>query len=627
MLILRRRRQRGQAIVIIAMTIVVLIAAIGLAIDGARMYFESVSAERAAAAGALSGVVDMPAQFNNAQTRAIAEAKRNGFDAADPSITITVAAVAGQPQELSVTVTHRVPLAFMVMFGINTGTVARQAIAGYLSPISIGQPGQQLGPTVSQLGTANNFYFLRSEGWSTTREQGDPFTPNPCTEYGGTINPCSSDQHQFSAAANDPVGTASPLSLPDRGGQNYYVTIGGSGGSIWVYNAAFAPDGHNPCENTTPRSNSGTGHGRVNCAGGSYNFTEDDNVSNPPLLSEMSTMKYTIFQVQNLFQRNQDIAISTLTVFPLDAHNWDPGLSTAPTYLDKVHGTTLTQTYSCSIPCAGNATNMWTYHHWLDPRTYSNAADCSGAQCASTLSTWNSSFNGSTLLPAGTYRLRVDTMNPDGTNPPGSSTAHKGYSVAVSAAVPTGNALTGPTTCSGCSIGAWNDMTVYTPVSGSTFTMPIFSLPASYAGQTIVVEFYDLGDVSGNSTLDVLDPSGAVATAASGKNVLIVDLGRQRSNAVPGLGTVCNYNNTGGENVSNAPCTVSNGSTASFVTNNGYNYYNGHWVHIEIPIPPNYNPAGSIYWSLRYNLSSGTATDTFAMHVGLKGSPARLLSS
>jgi len=61
------RKQSGQAVVIIAFMLVVLIGLIGLAVDGGIGYYYNNLAERAAGAAALSGVVFMPGQFTPSQ--------------------------------------------------------------------------------------------------------------------------------------------------------------------------------------------------------------------------------------------------------------------------------------------------------------------------------------------------------------------------------------------------------------------------------------------------------------------------------------------------------------------------------------------------------------------------------
>jgi len=60
------KSQAGQAIVFIALMVVVLFAGVGIAVDAGLGYYYNTSAERAAAAAALSGVIFMPYQFDPA---------------------------------------------------------------------------------------------------------------------------------------------------------------------------------------------------------------------------------------------------------------------------------------------------------------------------------------------------------------------------------------------------------------------------------------------------------------------------------------------------------------------------------------------------------------------------------
>src|SRR3979411_756006 len=95
-LIRRPKAKRGQAIVLMALMLMfVLAGGVGLGVDALIGYVQSLGAERAAAAAALAGVVYMPNQFNsppvnNASEKALAISKQNGFDPADVANGVTV---------------------------------------------------------------------------------------------------------------------------------------------------------------------------------------------------------------------------------------------------------------------------------------------------------------------------------------------------------------------------------------------------------------------------------------------------------------------------------------------------------------------------------------------------------
>jgi hypothetical protein len=603
-------RHRGQALIIVAIMVVLLFASVGLAIDATVAYFYSVEASRAAAAGALSGVVFMPDQFdppsaqppasgNDAVDRARAEAGRNGYVHGQNGVQVTAARVPGYSNRLSVTVSKTAPSFVMRLFNFGSYTVSRTAIASYLPPIALGQPGDQLGSTVSQLGTTE-FYADVIESWSVDRENGDPFTPNPAFEYSttnGCFRPCTplsppaTDLHAFSGLSG--TDTVDPT-LPARGGYNYRVTLP-AGGSIQVYNAVFGPDGGggappNYCDNVRPAV--------CNPLGGNYRYREGNFVdfTDP---TTFSATEYTIFRVNNLFIRSLDQKLSQMTVFPIDASNWN---QPANQYLNVNTGLPITQAYN---PVTGRPTNMAIYHSWIDVARYPGAGDGGLVQYTPGYGPLISA------LPAGTYRLRVDSLDYDGqistSTRPSAPQAAKMYAVRVRDAA--GNP------CGPCTVSAWNELAIYTPIDGASFSMPLFQLPADYAGLTINVDIFDPGDIRGvgDVTMSILDPSGAVASVAAPQTIDIYDLGVQRSNP-PGPG-----------NLISAP-----GNTlASFVaTSAGTLFYNGHWVHIELPIPATYSPGPSAWWKLRYQTTVGaTATDVITVSVTIKGTPARLTQS
>ncbi|HKV88751.1 MAG TPA: TadG family pilus assembly protein [Candidatus Dormibacteraeota bacterium] len=686
-LFLDPQTQPGQAIVLVALMIVVLIGAIGLAIDGGLGYYYNNQAERAAGAAALSGVIFMPGQFtpaqaipaatgNDATDRAIAEAGKNGFTAysaiacgggsctatGSNGLTVTVAVVPGFDNKLSVTVTRSVPTFFMSFFGISAFTVSRTAIATYLPPLSLGQPGTQVGSVTSTLGTGgNNYYFMREEGYSTPRSQGDAFTPNPAG---------SGDVHAISRTeGSDPVGAT----LPDRGGYNYLVNLP-NGGYIQVYNAIFAPDN---CTSTStygssntqscpggggalPASESWAGAGPVyhngcdnhispvthvfdQCSTAvgtnpqSYYLHEEDsqNLSSYGAAQTdlYSTMEYTVEAVPTPFIRASDTIVSQVKVYPIDATGYykTPANCVGACQPSKNYnpinslGSYIHQTWDAF----GNPVNMQTYHSWVDITNYTGGGDGGTFQRLVTPAPGP--------LPAGTYRLRVDTLGSDGSNPPtnGASSggqAHKAYAVRV---VDAAGLAGGTFTCTGCSVGAWDDMALYTPIAvpaGGHFDIPIFKVPPDYAGQTITLDVFDPGDISGGGNVDlyVLDNTGAIVSVANPASINVWDLGVSRTSVGPPV--AC----TGAGGLTNppTPCLAQTGQpqTATVrATTAGATNYNGHWIRFEVPIPSGYNPGlnpNNWWWSLRYQISTNvTATDTVTFAVGLKGNPAHLLSS
>jgi hypothetical protein len=611
------RSQKGQAIVLLALMIVALTAAIGLAVDSGVAYYWNTAAERAAAAGALSGVIFMPDQLtvaipagsgNDATDRAVAEAKRNGFDIADTAnnVTVTVAPVSGYSNRLGVTVSRSVKSYFMGMFGLGTYQVQRTAIASYLPPLSLGQPGARLGATLAELGSGapDLYYVALIEGWGVDRENGDPYTTDPKYEFSTVngcfgqctpLNPPAQDIHAYAAVKSTDNIDAS---LPARGGYSYKITIPAGGGRIQIYNAAHDPDDlggvpANYCDNFKP------GTPNYKCSpGGNYQLREGLFV-NQADKTTFNAVEYTIFKVNNIFIRSSDQELSQVKILPVDASNWSAATNQ---YTNVKTGATITQTFDA----AGNPTNMSIYHNWVDIASYTGAADGGLVQYTAGYGPLSGA------LPAGTYRLRVDTLNYDGTLPSGSPPSRPSgtHMYALRAVDPSGNA------CSGCTVSAWNEMAIYTPISGGSFTLKLFQVTPDYAGMTIGVDIYDPGDISGagDVQMSILDPTLAVATSTSGIN--IYDLGVDRS-AAPSAA-----------NIISAP----GNTTAQFAaTTAGVHPYNGHWVHIELPIPNSYNPGtnpANWWWSLKYGITgTANATDVITVAISLKGNPAHLISS
>lgn len=597
------RRQEGQALILIGLMMVALTAAVGLAIDGGIGYSYNTKAERAAGSAALSGVVMMPDQFDQASARAVEEAALNGFDVNDTAnnVQVTPAPVANYENKLSVTVCRDVQTTFMQLFGVGVYTVCRTATATYLPPLSLGEPGAQLGSTVSALGVSG-YYFIRSEGYDVNRDEGDPFTPRP--------DPVSTDMHALNAAtgAIPPDTVVQDASLPNRGGYVFKVNLP-QGGFIQVYNAAFAPafGTQDYCENDLD-VNTGL-RTTCNTSGDTNMYLHEEDSFGANTATHYAAMRYTVSQVNNRFDPSQDTQVSQMTVMPIDASQ---GRGPAPRYTDVNTGAVINQVYD---PSTGAPLNMTVYHEWTDVVSGDPvlSGDGDGVTDPSLVTYQNGPYGGfpGNPLPPGLYRLRVDVLQHDGSLPPNSgpglgSKAHKAIAVRAlnQSALPCG-ADSPP-----CTVGAESDFTYFTPLRNGTFSVPILCIPPDYAGQDIVFQMFDPGDSSGNVWMSLLDPSGNVFTAQSPKTADIYDLGKDRTAGQPGT----------------LVTPLGNQTATVQTTRNGSVLYNGHWLQVKIWVPNDYTASPSCWWSIQYQ-TTGRAVDTVGFAVQFPGNPAHILQS
>jgi hypothetical protein len=652
-----RGSAKGQAMAIFALVSVLLFVVTGLAVDAGTSYLSSNGAERAAASAALAGVAYLPGDYADAQNAALVEAARDGFPNAGSGNSCpgnaSPCVITAQPatNKLTVTISITVSTIFLRIVGFGAHTVVRSETAEYLPPISLGQPGSQQGSEMtspcdggisapgtycaspaSGLGSGgSNFYFEREEGWGNPRSEGDPFTPSP-QQGGNGCGPGGSASCDASAAAD--VHAISPEAgtqntdptLNWNGGSNYLIMIPpGQTADVQVYNPAFAPD---TC---------GDGSTSVYC------YHENDGSfggSGSPATS-YSAMEYTLFQAPTLSSRSGDVKVSQEVFYPYNA----TGLASSPS--GSCSGATPYSFFYFNPPTSGSPTQTQkcvnttttpfpaTYHQWVSALQYAPTHAYDTTLYSHTLNAGGYLTNSSAINEY--FRLEVDTLTYNGnvtcaspgpctyitTGTNAASEAHKGYAVRLvsGSGAPTisQGTIQGSqcgTTCG--TISAMSDMTLYTPINASSatqFTIPLFNVDPSYAGQTINVDLFDIGDVGGGAAYVAIQApgqaAGSFATVASGSSM--TDLGDSQTSG--GNSTV----SAGWSSAEPATCAcfqtaASGGGTA---------IYNGQWVQIPIVVPAGL-PAG--YWNLVYSVTPGTvAGDTFGVQVGFNGTPDHLL--
>jgi Putative Flp pilus-assembly TadE/G-like len=192
--LLRRAKgeDRGAALALVAGSLVLLMGMAAFGSDLGWFYLNASRVQRAADAAALGGVVWMPADPGQADATALDIALRNGYDDADPDVTVTPAAIPGAPNELEVTVTDVVPTFFAKVLGFDTMAISRTARAEYIPPLKLGSPSNKFGNDPSCYGSnvdcAGNFW-ANIHGRNTDTRMGDAYS-SFCRDLSGSVNGC-----------------------------------------------------------------------------------------------------------------------------------------------------------------------------------------------------------------------------------------------------------------------------------------------------------------------------------------------------------------------------------------------------------------------------------------------------
>ncbi|MGO8687680.1 MAG: hypothetical protein ACLQT7_10975 [Candidatus Dormibacteria bacterium] len=647
--------------VIFALSAVVLFAIAGLAVDAGLSYLTSNSTERAASAAALAGVPYMPDCFTassdcpyDATDTALDTAARNGLQnnaiIDGHQVTVTVSRYpAGctdscEANKLTVSVSAWVPATFMRVLGFGDHQVTATETAYYLPELSLGEPGATLGATVDQLMSNTGYYFLRTEGWNTSRSEGDAYTPNPSDP--NATGQAGDDVHALSEAdQGTDIGQSTSMpsgfnALPNRGGYNYEIDLqlDDTASSISVYNPAFAPD---PCTSS-----------------GNTCYHEDDSSDQ----SDYSVMEYTLFKVNNIYNHLQDTVLAQAVVDPIDA-------TSCPT----VSGTNLNAQPTCGSAADARggsdssahltATQFSDiYHTWVS--IFAPPSALTSGTLKPVTVTYANSFSATSYLTAGdTYRLRVDTLDASGHVPSGNAAsgqtgAHKGYAIQV---------LNGGSACGDCTVGGIDDLAVYTPITlgkdqtSGSFEIPLVDISPEYGGLTVNFYLYDPGDLNAGfnaNDLSIIDPETGLPavpdTDAGQQAVPIYNLHQSRDSAsgtwyqippnngdgsgqrptsgtingtpVPTLGNDANVNTTW--------CNTLSLSGNAYGTDGGQSTnscYNGEWLLFQITIPSeyaHYPGTNGYYWDLEYSVTGvagSSSNDTFTMVASFNGTPIHLL--
>lgn len=229
----------GVTLPLVASMLVLLLAMAAFAIDLGWFYLNSGRLQRAADSSALAGVVFLPHDVSNVQSKAVDGANANGWDVG----TVNGTSVGSGPDslawsqlpdnQLQISLTATIDTFFLKVLGIDHLTMTRTATAQFIKPVPLGSPANciGIGPDVttdglagSGIGTAaskcNDYtqnFWSAINGRRTAKEHGDPYGPT-CGYNCSGGNPDHDQYYYF--AIDVPAGA-------------------GSWVDVWLYDAGF----------------------------------------------------------------------------------------------------------------------------------------------------------------------------------------------------------------------------------------------------------------------------------------------------------------------------------------------------------------------------------------------------
>ena len=131
--------------------ITILLGMSAFVVDMAWIWSNQLQVQRAADAGALAGVVHLPAEPDDAEAAAKAEARKNGFTDDLDGVDVVAMQDPGFSRRMIVSVSAPVDTFFLGLFGYSEVTVSRSARAEYVLPVPMGSPQNYYGVGVLRI--------------------------------------------------------------------------------------------------------------------------------------------------------------------------------------------------------------------------------------------------------------------------------------------------------------------------------------------------------------------------------------------------------------------------------------------------------------------------------------------
>ncbi|HXX61394.1 MAG TPA: pilus assembly protein TadG-related protein [Candidatus Sulfotelmatobacter sp.] len=551
----RSRRQQGQVLAIFAAATILFVGVLAIVIDVSWYWANSLRVQRAADAAALAGVVWLPGNVGNAQQAAYDEATKDGYTAGS-GITVTAqqdsaAVAAGNPDQLDVTVSAPVKTFFMRLFGITSITAQRSSKAVYILPVPMGSPQAYYG--IYPLSCVTGASGCAAGGSNTIPDAGGGAAPSSQGFFGAVI---SSGGQTGNGDMLDPTADSS-FSNPryTAEGYDYTVVVPSAGGAVYVFDPTFCGLGPTPSGATY-----GEGDHWIGSSGVAMNTY------------------YRLYNTHNTQTTSDDTLVAS-SGFLFTAEN--------QTDQSGTYGTP--QTSSVTNCATGAIASQAVGGYWHNKWWPVGQGVPVGAALNQTPGT-------ATGLAAGTYRLEVTTTDPASPSPASSNAsvnAQNDFSIEV-----TGSGS--PQVYGSGAMANWYNIT------GGTSTFYLAKVGAQYAGKTLEINLFDVGDTSGNTYLKIKSPDGG-------------------SQAYTGF-TYTSASLEGTAGPSGSIAAGSSGLQATSCSGSCSHPFNDLLLTIDIPLSSSYGSGGlwqGGWWQVEYDVSSGNDTTTWQVNV--LGNPVHLV--
>lgn len=633
------RRDGGFILATLGLLIIPIIAFTALAVDVSSWYSRATELQRSADAGALGGVVWMPA-LGDATTAATAVLAKNNVVNGSNDLTVTIQQ-GSAANSLQVCITdHSAPQYFSKLFSAPE-QLTRCGTAQFNLPLELGSPLNYYGGNSSaNLGTypetttsSTNQTSPPGGNWNLTPDNvGEKVLPS----QGGGSHGCSvwtsgssSKQQGYIYYPNNTRWTADGGGTPKRylntkfvwnyNGTNYYgsdlpncywtVTTtntvnkpinpipSSKSPNFWAAIAGpgmFIPNGDARAPRCLSSGNCGTADNPFYTPSG-YDYALDVPAGTTSGPISMQIFDATQSQTSgtaatgDVLYGGTTIQHTAFTLYDSGSTPYDRGDDTV------VPGCTLT-THGSNPAFDKKWVQMCSFTPIVGRRYYLNVR--SSATGSETWGTQGNTYNGYALRAvAGSFPASCLNLDASGVPqfPQSSSTACYGADPQPR-------------------LSGYQYMEMYNGIPASTPTQFFFAnVKQEYAGKTLVLELWDPGDGNGNSFITVMKPG--VSTAGT-----------------PLMG--CSYTSTRPSGSVDQSATLSSSQQCRLqTTSSGSNAFQNEWVHIKVNLPSTYtcdstvNPVttgGSCWWQIKYETSS-SLNDYTTWTARIEGDPVRLI--